>query len=296
MSKITVAITQMKSRGMSGPNIKAASRLVREAAKAGAGIILLQELFETDWFGQDILMDNIRLATTLEENPAVAHFRKLAYELDVVIPVSFFEKKGQARYNTLAIIDAGGDILGIYRKSHIPDGPGYSEKFYCNIGDTGFRVWSTKYAKIGCMVCWDQWFPEAARCMALQGAQMLLYPTAIGSEPDDPMLDTMQHWRTVMQGHAAANMIPVLASNRIGIEYGRYSTITFYGSSFITDEKGGIVRQMDRSTEGFECAEFDLEEQEITRRAWGLFRDRRPDLYAPLLTLDGSTPFLKQGE
>lgn len=293
MRMVTVAVTQMKSRGSSGPNIAAAEQLVRAAAKAGAQIILLQELLETDYFAQKMLDKNILLATTLEENPAVAHFRKVAAELDVVIPVSFFEKKGQASYNTLAIIDAGGDLLGIYRKSHIPDGVGYSEKFYFNIGDTGFRVWNTKYARIGCGVCWDQWSPEAARCMALQGAELLLYPTAIGSEPHDPTVDSMLHWRTVMQGHAGANMMPVLASNRIGEERCEDYCINFYGSSFIADGNGQIMEQLDRETESFACAEFNLVALELTRRSWGIFRDRRPDLYTPILTLDGCTPFSK---
>ncbi len=294
MKKVTVAVTQMVSRKESAKSIAAADALVRQAAQAGANIVLIQELFETDYFCQKMIDQNILLATTLEENPAVAHFKKLAAELDVVIPVSFFEKAGQARYNTLAIIDADGSLLGTYRKSHIPDGAGYSEKFYFNVGDSGFKVWETKYAKIGLGVCWDQWFPEAARCMALLGAEILLYPTAIGSEPDDGGLDSMLHWRTAMQGHAAANIMPVLASNRIGVETCQDYKITFYGSSFIADQYGQIVRQMDRISEGFSCAEFDLDEIALARRAWGIFRDRRPDLYLPLLTLDGSTPYIKK--
>ena len=212
-----------------------------------------------------------------------------------MLPVSFFEKDNQAHFNSLAIIDADGTILGTYRKSHIPDGAGYSEKFYFNIGDTGFKVWKTKYATIGCAICWDQWYPEAARAMALMGAELLFYPTAIGSEPDEDesTFDSMPHWRTVMQGHAGANLMPVIASNRIGTEYCEDYHITFYGSSFIADEHGQLAATMDRETEGVITATFDLDELALTRRAWGVFRDRRPELYTPLLTQNGKDPFLK---
>jgi len=296
MRKVTVAATQMRSRGYTPEeNIKAADALVRKAAGEGANIVLLQELFETDYFCQKMLDKNILLAKALEEDPAVKHFQELAKELDVVIPVSFFEKDNQARYNTMAIIDADGTLLGIYRKSHIPDGAGYSEKFFFNIGDTGFKVWKTKYANIGCGVCWDQWYPEAARIMALKGADLLLYPTAIGSEPDvdSNVHDSMLHWRTVMCGHAGANLVPVIASNRIGTEKCEDYSITFYGSSFIADEYGQIRKQMDRETEGVITETFDLDEIALTRRAWGIFRDRRPDLYKPILTLNGKDPFIK---
>lgn len=293
MRKVTVAATQMKSRGYDRKaNIDAAEALIRKAASQGAQVILIQELFQTDYFCEKMLDENIKLALPLEEDPAVKRFQELAAELDVVIPASFFERKNQARYNTLAMIDAGGELLGVYRKSHIPDGAGYSEKFFFNIGDTGFKVWDTKYAKIGCGICWDQWFPEAARVMALQGADLLLYPTAIGSEPDCTSdFDSMAHWRTVMQGHAGANLVPVVASNRIGTEHCEDYQITFYGSSFIADEHGQLVATMDRETEGVITATFDLDANDLTRRAWGVFRDRRPDLYKPLLTLDGETPF-----
>lgn len=290
MKKVKVAATQMKSCGFDrGGNIHKAEKLVREAAAKGAQIILIQELFQTDYFCQKMLDENFKLALRKEDDPALKHFQKLAKELDVVLPISFFEKDNQAMYNSLAIIDADGSILGVYRKSHIPDGAGYSEKFYFNIGDTGFKVWKTKYAVIGCGICWDQWYPEAARIMALEGAELLLYPTAIGSEPDknESTFDSMPHWRTVMQGHAGANLIPVIASNRIGTEYCEDYHICFYGSSFIADEHGQIVAQMDRETEGIITAEFDLDQIAITRRAWGVFRDRRPDLYAPLLTFNG---------
>ena len=287
MRNITVAATQMRSRGNTEENISAADALVRKAAASGAQIVLIQELFETDYFCQKPKPDNFLLATTRDENQAILHFTSLAKEHSVVLPVSFFEKYNNACYNTLCIIDADGSVLGYYRKSHIPDGAGYQEKFYFNPGDTGFKVWNTKYARIGCGICWDQWFPEAARIMALKGAELLLYPTAIGSEPLNPSLDSEAHWQTCMQGHAAANLTPVLASNRIGTETDDESTITFYGSSFITDGTGQIVAQCDRKTEGAITATFDLDELDLARRSWGVFRDRRPSLYSPILTLDG---------
>ena len=296
MRKVTVAATQMKSRGFDREaNIQAAEALIREAAGKGANIILIQELFQTDYFCQKMIDQNMKLALPLEEDPAVKRFSELAKELDVVLPVSFFEKDNQAHFNSLAIIDADGTILGTYRKSHIPDGAGYSEKFYFNIGDTGFKVWKTKYATIGCAICWDQWYPEAARAMALMGAELLFYPTAIGSEPDEDegTFDSMPHWRTVMQGDAGANLMPVIASNRIGTEYCEDYHITFYGSSFIADEHGQLAATMDRETEGVITATFDLDELALTRRAWGVFRDRRPELYTPLLTQNGKDPFLK---
>ena len=296
MRKVTVAATQMKSRGFDREaNIQAAEALIREAAGKGANIILIQELFQTDYFCQKMIDQNMKLALPLEEDPAVKRFSELAKELDVVLPVSFFEKDNQAHFNSLAIIDADGTILGTYRKSHIPDGAGYSEKFYFNIGDTGFKVWKTKYATIGCAICWDQWYPEAARAMALMGAELLFYPTAIGSEPDEDesTFDSMPHWRTVMQGHAGANLMPVIASNRIGTEYCEDYHITFYGSSFIADEHGQLAATMDRETEGVITATFDLDELALTRRAWGVFRDRRPELYTPLLTQNGKDPFLR---
>ena len=296
MRKVTVAATQMKSRGFDREaNIQAAEALIREAAGKGANIILIQELFQTDYFCQKMIDQNMKLALPLEEDPAVKRFSELAKELDVVLPVSFFEKDNQAHFNSLAIIDADGTILGTYRKSHIPDGAGYSEKFYFNIGDTGFKVWKTKYATIGCAICWDQWYPEAARAMALMGAELLFYPTAIGSEPDEDesTFDSMPHWRTVMQGHAGANLMPVIASNRIGTEYCEDYHITFYGSSFIADEHGQLAATMDRETEGVITATFDLDELALTRRAWGVFRDRRPELYTPLLTQNGKDPFMK---
>lgn len=289
MRKITVAATQMQSLGGSTDNIAAADALVHEAAAAGANIILLQELFETNYFCQKPLEKHIPLATTLKGNPAVQHFQEVARRLSVVLPISFFERCNNAYYNTLAVIDATGEVLGIYRKTHIPDGAGYQEKYYFNPGDTGFKVWDTAYGKIGCGICWDQWFPEAARIMALKGAELLFYPTAIGSEPLEPGVDSRKHWQTCMQGHAAANLVPVIASNRIGTETEEDSSITFYGSSFIADHCGQKVAEADDHTKTVLTATFDLDELALFRRSWGIFRDRRPELYGNILTLDGET-------
>lgn len=283
MREVKVAATQMACTWNREETLKKADRLVREAAKQGAKIILLQELFETPYFCQKHDFTYMDLCTTLEENPAVNHFKEVAKELDVVIPVSFFERAGNTAFNTIAVIDADGTVLGKYRKTHIPDGMPYAEKFFFTPGDTGFKVWKTKYANIGVGICWDQWFPESARCMALMGAELLLYPTAIGSEPV-LQKDSRLHWQRCMQGHAAANIMPVIASNRIGKEVQGDSAMTFYGSSFIADETGEIVAQADRETEGVITAEFDLDEIAKTRREWGVFRDRRPEMYQVLLT------------
>ncbi|MBO6139570.1 MAG: N-carbamoylputrescine amidase [Agathobacter sp.] len=283
MREVKVAATQMACTWNREETLKKADRLVREAAKQGAKIILLQELFETPYFCQKHDFTYMDLCTTLEENPAVNHFKEVAKELDVVIPVSFFERAGNTAFNTIAVIDADGTVLGKYRKTHIPDGMPYAEKFFFTPGDTGFKVWKTKYVNIGVGICWDQWFPEAARCMALMGAELLLYPTAIGSEPV-LQKDSRPHWQRCMQGHAAANIMPVIASNRIGKEVQGDSEMTFYGSSFIADETGEIVAQADRETEGVITAEFDLDEIAKTRREWGVFRDRRPEMYQVLLT------------
>lgn len=256
---------------------------MREAAAKGADIVLLQELFETPYFCQRHDFEYMELATTLEDNPAVKRFQQVAKELDIVIPVSFFEKAGNTAFNSIAIIDADGTVLGKYRKTHIPDGMPYAEKFFFTPGDTGFKVWKTKYATIGVGICWDQWFPEAARCMALLGAEILFYPTAIGSEPV-LQTDSKPHWQRCMQGHAAANIMPVIASNRIGHEVQKDSEMTFYGSSFIADETGGLVAEADRETEGVITAEFDLDAIAQKRREWGVFRDRRPEMYGTLLT------------
>jgi N-carbamoylputrescine amidase len=288
MRTITVAATQMACTWDIPGNIARAENLIRKAAADGAQIVLIQELFEAPYFCQDQIGEFFDMAKPFENNPLIGHFSRLAAELNVVLPVSFFEKAGQTYFNSVAIVDADGTVLGLYRKSHIPDGPGYTEKYYFSPGDTGFRVWQTKHARIGVGICWDQWFPEAARAMALQGAELLFYPTAIGSEPQDPTIDSAAHWQRVMQGHAAANIMPVIASNRIGMESGRKGTeLTFYGSSFIADQTGNKVVEADRTSETVLTATFDLDGIARQRSNWGLFRDRRPELYTPLLTMDG---------
>ncbi|MFL1583830.1 N-carbamoylputrescine amidase [Stutzerimonas stutzeri] len=287
---VTVAATQMACSWDRQANIANADRLVREAAAKGAQIILIQELFETPYFCQKPNPQYLQLATPVEQNPALQHFQKLAAELQVVLPISFFELAGRARFNSIAIIDADGKLLGVYRKSHIPDGPGYHEKYYFNPGDTGFKVWNTRYARIGVAICWDQWFPETARSMALMGAELLFYPTAIGSEPHDASITSRDHWQRVQQGHAGANLMPLIASNRIGREEQDGYDITFYGSSFIADQFGAKVEEMDETSEGVLVHSFDLDQLEHIRSAWGVFRDRRPNLYGSIKTLDGSLP------
>ena len=283
MRKVVVAATQMACSWDREATLAKAEKLVREAAAKGANIVLLQELFETPYFCQRHDFEYMDLATTPEENPAVKRFQEVAKELDIVIPVSFFERAGNAAFNSVVIIDADGTVLGKYRKTHIPDGMPYAEKFFFTPGDTGFKVWKTKYATIGVGICWDQWFPEAARCMALLGAELLFYPTAIGSEPV-LQTDSKPHWQRCMQGHAAANIMPVIASNRIGHEVQKDSEMTFYGSSFSADETGGLVVEADRETESVITAEFDLDAVAQKRREWGVFRDRRPEMYGTLLT------------
>ncbi len=290
MREVTVAATQMACSWDREANIAGAESLVREAAGKGAQIVLIQELFETPYFCQDQKQDYFALAQPAEGNPLLQHMSALAAELKVVLPVSFFEQANNAYYNSLAMVDADGSILGVYRKSHIPDGPGYQEKFYFNPGDTGFRVWRTRYATIGSGICWDQWFPECARAMALMGAEILFYPTAIGSEPQDPTLISKDHWQRTMQGHAAANMMPLVASNRIGREQGDNAAITFYGASFIAGPTGDKVAEADGESRAVLTASFDLDAIRAQRASWGLFRDRRPDLYGPLLTADGAQP------
>ena len=287
---VTVAATQMACSWDRQANIANAEKLVRQAAAQGAQIILIQELFETPYVCQKPNPEYLQLATSVEENPAIQHFRKLAAELQVVLPISFFELAGRARFNSIAIIDADGSLLGVYRKSHIPDGPGYHEKYYFNPGDTGFKVWQTRYAKIGVAICWDQWFPETARSMALMGAELLFYPTAIGSEPHDPNITSRDHWQRVQQGHAGANLMPLIASNRIGTEEQDGYDITFYGSSFIADQFGAKVQEADETSEAVLVQSFDLDQLEHIRSAWGVFRDRRPNLYGSIRTLDGSQP------
>jgi N-carbamoylputrescine amidase len=289
MRNVIVAAAQMSCGELPAENLKKAERMVRTAAARGANIILLQELFETPYFCQREDAAVYGWATETERNPAVRRFLKVAKELNVVIPVSFYEKKNNVRYNSVAVIDADGSLLGVYRKSHIPDGPGYEEKFYFSPGDTGFKVWDTKFGRIGVGICWDQWFPEAARCMALLGAELLLYPTAIGSEPEAPEIDSKDHWQRCMAGHAACNLVPVAAANRVGKETSGPSSIEFYGSSFIAGPTGEILTQAGRTEETVLTAAFDLDAIEAQRAEWGVFRDRRPELYRPLLTLDGIT-------
>lgn len=289
MRNVTVAATQMACGWNVEENIAKADVLVREAHAKGAQIILLQELFERCYFCQKHIYDYLKFATHLEDNPAISHFSALAAELHVVLPISFYERCNNALYNSIAIIDADGSLLGIYRKSHIPDGPGYSEKFYFTPGDTGFEVWDTAYGRIGVGICWDQWFPECARAMALMGAELLFYPTAIGSEPQDSSLDSRDHWHTVQCGHAGANLVPLIASNRTGRETEGDSAITFYGSSFIADETGQRVTELDRNASGVILHTFDLDALAHKRHSWGVFRDRRTDLFPVLLSKDGET-------
>jgi N-carbamoylputrescine amidase len=277
--KITIGILQSALSDDAAKNIKRVGELVREAASKGADVILPSELFEGHYFCKTQDERNFTRAHPWRESPAVIAMSKLAKELGVVIPVSIFEKAGPAYYNSLVMVDADGAPLGVYRKSHIPDGPGYQEKFYFRPGDTGFRVWDTKKGRIGVGICWDQWFPEAARAMALMGADVLLYPTAIGSEPHDTSLDTAARWRRAMLGHAVSNVTPVAAANRVGDESGQ----VFYGTSFISDHTGEIIADLDRKQEGAIVGTVDMDEVDRARAAWGFFRDRRTDLYGPLV-------------
>jgi N-carbamoylputrescine amidase len=289
MRNLTVAATQMACTWDSDANIAIAEKLVRQAADAGAQVILLQELFQTPYFCQEQRAEYLALARPIATDRAVQHFGTIARALNVVLPVSYFERAGEAAYNALAILDADGALLWNYRKSHIPQNPGYEEKFYFSPGDTGFRAIDTRYGRIGCGICWDQWFPETARSLALQGAEVLLFPTAIGTEPLDPAVDSMPHWQRTMQGHAAANMVPLVASNRVGHEVIGTTAITFYGSSFIADATGAMVAVANRTDPGILTATFDLDAVQAFRRSWGTFRDRRPALYGALRTQDGVT-------
>ncbi len=289
MKNVTAAAVQMYCNRSREENIDAAEKAVRQAAEQGAQIILLPELFETWYFCQERNYDSYGLAATVWENPAVKRMKELAAQLKVVLPVSFFERAGNVTYNSVAVIDADGELLGVYRKTHIPDDHFYQEKFYFTPGNTGFQVWHTAYGRIGVGICWDQWFPEAARCMSLMGAELLLYPTAIGSEPIIEC-DSMPHWRRCMQGHAAANVVPVIAANRIGEERvsptkennNQSSSLVFYGSSFITDETGEVLKDAGRTEEGVILHTFDLDAVEEMRFSWGLFRDRRPEMYGEI--------------
>jgi N-carbamoylputrescine amidase len=287
--EVTVAATQMHCTWDLDANIRRAEAQINAAADQGAEIVLIQELFESPYFCIDEQARHFELARPAQGNPLLQRMQKLARERALVLPVSFFEQAGPAYFNSLAMIDADGRVLGVYRKSHIPHFPLYEEKFYFSPGDTGFRVFETRFGRIGTAVCWDQWFPEAARAMVLKGADLLFYPTAIGSELNDPGLDSKDHWQTVMRGHAAANVVPVVASNRIGTETSGEHSMEFYGSSFICDHTGRMVAKADPTTQCVLTHRFDLDEVRRYRRDWGVFRDRRPDLYGPLLTVDGVT-------
>ncbi len=296
MRNVTLAATQMACSDIVSENVERGEKLVRDAAAKGANVILLQELFEGYYFCQDELPEFYARALPAKEHPTIEHFRGVARELGVVLPVSFYEEAGNARFNSIAIIDADGKDLGVYRKSHIPHGSGYQEKYYFSPGDTGFKVWDTAFGRVGVGICWDQWFPETARSMAVMGAEMLFFPTAIGSELLDPSWDSAAHWQRVQQGHAGANLMPLVASNRIGTEPGRNGTeMTFYGSSFIADFTGDKVAEANRTDETVLTHTFDLDDLAEKRAYWGIFRDRRPELYDPVISLDGrSSAFGRQ--
>lgn len=289
MRKVTVSAVQMKCSADRAENIEKAVKMTEKAAASGANVILLPELFERPYFCQERRYEYYDFAEKTEDNAAVKRFKDVAKKLSAVIPLSFYERAGNCLYNSIAVIDADGSLLGVYRKTHIPDDHYYQEKFYFSPGNTGFKVWDTAFGKIGIGICWDQWFPETARCLAINGAEMLLYPTAIGSEP---ILggDSAGHWRRTMQGHSAANVIPVIAANRIGTESvepcaengGQRSSLKFYGSSFITDATGDVIADAGRNEEAVISADFDLDEINSERLNWGLFRDRRPECYGDI--------------
>ncbi len=282
--KVKVACTQMACSWDINNNIKQADELIKSASEEGANIILLQELFKTPYFCQKENYDYFSLAESLEDSKLIKHFQEIAKKYNVVLPISFFEKDGNCYFNSLVVIDTDGKVVDLYRKSHIPTGECYEEKFYFTPGDTGFKVFNTKFGKIGVAICWDQWFSEAARIMTLMGAELLFYPTAIGSEPVLPK-DSKDHWQNVMCGHAAANIIPVIASNRVGTEKEGDSSMTFFGSSFISDEYGNKLEEMNRTETGYRIHEFDLDTINKERQGWGIFRDRRVDLYTDILKL-----------
>ena len=284
--KIKVAATQMSCTWETENNITKATNLIQQAADKGANIVLLQELFQTPYFCIQYDEDIFKLAQSFENNKILKQMSQLAKKLNVVLPISFFEKDNNAYFNSIAVINSDGNILGKYRKSHIPDGAGYLEKYYFNPGNTGFKVWDTNFGRIGIGICWDQWFPEAARIMALKGAEILFYPTAIGDEIMSDY-DSSGAWQRVMQGHAAANIMPVVASNRIGSESVKSQTNGFYGKSFICDRSGKIIQEASKDKEEVIIADIDTEEDHLFRRNWGLFRDRRTDLYSEILSLEG---------
>ncbi|QIH08794.1 MULTISPECIES: N-carbamoylputrescine amidase [unclassified Pseudomonas] len=290
MSNLTVATLQMPCTWDLADNLERAEQLVREAAARGGQVILLQELFATPYFCIEQQHRHLALAEEYGQSRILKRFAALAKELGVVLPLSWFERAGTAYFNSLSVADADGRLLGVYRKTHIPNAIGYQEKEYFSPGDTGFKVWDTAFGRLGVGICWDQWFPETARCLALQGAEVLLFPTAIGSEPGATDLDSRDHWQMTMRGHAAANLLPVVAANRVGREVARSDSelhMQFYGSSFICDHKGRLLAEADRDTTGMLLHELDLAAMAEERRTWGIFRDRRPEMYGPLLSLDG---------
>ena len=284
--KVKVAATQMSCSWELDQNISKAKNIIVQAAKKGANIILLQELFQSPYFCIEYDEKIFHLAQTFENNKVLKEMSELCKKLNVVLPISYFERSNNAYFNSVAVIDSDGTILGNYRKSHIPDAPGYLEKYYFNPGNTGFKVWDTNFGKIGIGICWDQWFPEAARIMALKGAEILFYPTAIGNELRIDY-DSSDAWQRAMQGHAVSNIVPVVASNRIGVEEVQNQSNGFYGRSFISDHTGKILKEGSRDKEEILITEVDLEQNHLFRRNWGLFRDRRTDLYEEILTLDG---------
>ncbi|BDM24790.1 N-carbamoylputrescine amidase [Pseudomonas sp. LRP2-20] len=293
MSLLRIATTQMPCSWNLPDNLDRAEQLVRQAAAAGAQVILLQELFATPYFCIEQDHRHQALAEPYPNSPILRRFAALAGELGVVLPLSWYERAGNAFFNSLTVADADGQLLGVYRKTHIPNAIGYQEKEYFSPGDTGFKVWDTAFGRLGIGICWDQWFPETARCLALMGAEVLLFPTAIGSEPGCAELDSRDHWQVAMRGHAAANLLPVVAANRVGVEVADSDEslrMRFYGSSFICDHKGALLAEADRDSSGIWLHDLDLARMREDRLSWGIYRDRRPEMYAPLLTLDGKHP------
>jgi N-carbamoylputrescine amidase len=278
--KIKVAVSQFSCvKSDQDANINKAFDLASKAVKQKVNILLLQELFQSEYFCSTQNAKFFDYAISFPDNPLFEKFSNFCKQNNIVIPISFFEKSGQNYFNSVVLIDADGSLSSLYRKSHLPDGPGYNEKFYFTPGNTGFKVFKTKFASIGCAICWDQWFPECARSMTMDGAEILMYPTAIGSEPHNSNINSKDHWQNVMKGHAAANQIPVMASNRVGVEKEGSTSLTFYGNSFISDHLGNIISNMDNASEGIEVNELDLDDSLKYRQSWGNFRDRRPELY-----------------
>jgi len=290
MTLLTIATTQMPCTWDLKSNLDQAEQLVREAAAKGAQVILLQELFATPYFCIEQSHKHLALAEEYRDSRVLKRFAALAKELGVVLPLSWFEKAGNAYFNSLSVADADGRLLGVYRKTHIPNAIGYQEKEYFSPGDTGFRVWDTAFGRLGVGICWDQWFPETARCLALMGAEVLLFPTAIGSEPGCATLDSRDHWQMTMRGHAAANLLPVVAANRVGSETATTDPalqMGFYGSSFICNNKGKLLAEADRDSTGVLVHSLDLAAMGEERLSWGIYRDRRPEMYGALLSQDG---------